>query len=152
MTAEEVLRVHRNVFYRSLIKHDYDGLADLYASEYMLVRQDGSVLDKEAVLHDLKHGGLTFKSIELVGEDVRIFGEIAIVTGESRTLASRNGEELSSRFRLVAIYTRKAEEFKLVHFQTTPLRAERRYARRNNELDCSFWEAHLAAKQQKGTW
>ena len=57
MTAEEVLRVHRDIFYRSLIKHDYDAFADLYAKEYMLVSPDGSVLNKEAVVHDLKLGG-----------------------------------------------------------------------------------------------
>jgi ketosteroid isomerase-like protein len=124
MTAEQVLCAHRDRFYGSLINQDYDALADLYANEYMLVRPDGSVLNKEAVLHDLKLGGLTFKSIELSGEDVRIYGETAIVTGESRTLAYRNGEELSSRFRLVAIYTRKAEMLKLVHFQSTTLPAE----------------------------
>ena len=124
MTAEEVLRVHRNIFYRSLIKHDYDALADLYANEYMLVRPDGSVLNKEAVLRDLKFGGLTFKSIELSGEDVRIYGETAILTGESRTLACRNGKELFSRFRLVAVYTRYAEKSKLVHFQSTSLPSE----------------------------
>jgi len=94
----------------------------------MLVRSDGSVLNKEAVLHDLKLGGLTFKSIELVGEDVRIYGEIAILTGESQTLARRNGEELSSRFRLVAVYTGHAEECKLIHFQSTSLPAERSVA------------------------
>ena len=48
MTAEEVLRVHRNIFYRSLINQDYDALADLYANEYVLVRTDGSVLNKES--------------------------------------------------------------------------------------------------------
>lgn len=101
MTAEEVLRVHRNIFYRSLINQDFEALADLYANEYMLVRPDGSVLNKEVVLDDLTLGGLTFKSIDLVGEDVRMYGETAILTGESRTLACRNGEELSSRFRIV---------------------------------------------------
>jgi ketosteroid isomerase-like protein len=128
MTANEVLRVHRDIFYRSLIDQDYDALSDLYADEYMLVRSDGSVLNKAAVLHDLKLGSLAFKSIELVGEDVRIYGETAILTGESQTLACRNGEEFSSRFRLVAVYTRDAEEFKLVHFQSTPLPVERSVA------------------------
>ena len=85
------------------------------------IKRKASVLNKEAVLHYLKLGGLTFKSIELVREDVRIYGETAIVTGESRTVAYRNGEELSSRFRLVAGYTRYAEKQKLVHFQSTSL-------------------------------
>jgi ketosteroid isomerase-like protein len=121
MTAEEVLRVHRDTFYRSLIDQDYDALADLYANDYMLVRSDGSVLNKEAVLHDLKLGGLTFTSIELVSEVVRIYGETAIVCGESRTLARRDGEQLASRFRLVAVYTSQAEMVRLVHFQSTAL-------------------------------
>jgi hypothetical protein len=38
MTAEEVLHVHRNIFYRSLIKHDYDALADLYATPQEICR------------------------------------------------------------------------------------------------------------------
>jgi hypothetical protein len=125
VNSEEVLRVHRNIFYRSLINQDYDELTDLYADEYMLVRFDGSVLSKEAVLHDLKLGGLTFKSIGRAGEGVRSYGETAIVTGESRSLACRNGKEPSSRFRLVAVYTRHAEKLKLIHFQSTPLPAER---------------------------
>jgi hypothetical protein len=126
MTADKVLRVHRDIFYRSLIDQDYDALSDLYGNEYMLVRPDGSVLNREAVLHDLRFGGLIFKSIELTNEDVRIYGETAIVTGESRTLACRNGKEFSSRFRLVAIYTGHASKsLKLVHFQSTPLPAER---------------------------
>ena len=121
MTTEEVLRVHRDTFYRSLIDQDYDALADLYANDYMLVRSDGSVLNKEAVLHDLKLGGLTFTSIELVSEVVRIYGGTAIVSGESRTLARRDGEQLASHFRLVAVYTSQAEILKLVHFQSTAL-------------------------------
>ena len=121
MTAEEVLRVHRDIFYRSLIDRDFDALAVLYANDYMLVRSDGSVLNKESVLRDLMGQGLTFTSIELVGEEVRIYGETAIVTGESRTLARRDSEQLASRFRLVAVYTSQAEMVRLVHFQSTEL-------------------------------
>jgi ketosteroid isomerase-like protein len=121
MTAEEVLRVHRDIFYRSLIDQDFDALAVLYANDYMLVRSDGSVLNKESVLRDLMGQGLTFTSIELVGEEVRIYGETAIVTGESRTLARRDSEQLASRFRLVAVYTSQAEMVRLVHFQSTEL-------------------------------
>ena len=124
MTAEEVLRVHRDIFYRSLIDQDYDALADLYAHNYMLVSSNGSVLNKKAVLKDLRLGGLTFTSIEPVGECVRIYGETAIVTGESRTLAHRDVKQLASRFRLVAVYTSQAERIRPVHFQSTALPTE----------------------------
>jgi hypothetical protein len=121
MTAEEVLRVHREIFYRSLLDQTYEALADLYANDYMLVRSDGAVLNKESVLRDLKIGGLTFTSIELVDEDVRIYGETAILTGESRTVARRDGKQLVSRFRLVAVYASQTEAIRLVHFQSTAL-------------------------------
>ena len=124
MTAEEVLRVHRETFYRSIIDQDFDALAVLYANDYMLVRSDGSVLNKESVLRDLRSGGLIFTSIELVGEAVRIYGETAIVSGESRTLARRDTEQLASRFRLVAVYMSQAEMLRLVHFQSTALPTE----------------------------
>ena len=71
MTAEEVLCVHRDIFYPSLIDQDYGALADLYTHDYMLVRSDGSVFNKKAVLKDLRLGGLTFTSIKLVGERIR---------------------------------------------------------------------------------
>jgi hypothetical protein len=51
VNSEEVLRMYRNTFYRSLINQDYDELTDLYADEYMLVRLYGSVLSKEAGFH-----------------------------------------------------------------------------------------------------
>jgi hypothetical protein len=111
MTAEEVLHVHRNIFYRSLIHQDFEALADLYTNEYMLVRPDGSVLNKEAVLHDLKLGGLTFKSIELVGENVRIYGETAILTGESRTWpvgTARNSPRASASLRFTRVASKSS--------------------------------------------
>jgi len=119
MTAEDVLLVHRDIFYRSLLDQNYEALADLYANDYMLVRSDGSVLNKESILRDLKVGGLTFTSIELVDEVVRIYGEAAIITGESRTVARRDGKQLVSRFRLVAVYASQTEAIRLVHFQST---------------------------------
>jgi hypothetical protein len=66
----------------SLINQDYEAFADLCANEYMLVRPDGSVLNdcfvinKEAVPHDRKLGGLTERA---TGSDCSgpIFGHLS---------------------------------------------------------------------------
>src|SRR5580692_7356108 len=65
MTAEEILSIHKDIFNRALKEQDYGALVGLYASDYMLVRPDGSVLNKQEVLQDLRSGGLRFHSIEL---------------------------------------------------------------------------------------
>jgi hypothetical protein len=121
MTRELVLRTHRDVFYRALLESDWDALATLYADEYMLVRSDGSVLIKDEVLADLRAQNLSFESIELSDETLRIINSVAVLTGESRTRSSYAGKLVESRFRLIAVYVEAPCGLKLLHFQSTPL-------------------------------
>jgi len=85
MIGDEVLRIHTDVFYGSLKSQDYAALEQLYSDDYMLVRPDGAVLNKQEVLHDLRANGLTFHSIDPGEITVRIYGSTAVVTGETRT-------------------------------------------------------------------
>jgi ketosteroid isomerase-like protein len=121
MTAQDVLNVHHDVFYGALLSGDLDTLTNLYSDDYTLVRSDGSILNKEQVLHDLREGGLAFTSIMLCVEDVRLFGTVAMLIGESHTTAVRDGSATSTEFRLVAIYTKTNDALRLSYFQSTSL-------------------------------
>jgi hypothetical protein len=81
LNGDEVLRIHKEVFYGALKSQNYTALEELY----MLVRSDGSVLNKQEVLQELRTNGLTFHSIELRESTVRIYGPTAVLTGESRS-------------------------------------------------------------------
>jgi ketosteroid isomerase-like protein len=109
------------VFYGSLKSQDYAALEELYSDDYMLVRPDGAVLNKQEVLHDLQSNGLMFHSIDSREITVRIYGSIAVVTGDSRTVTSRKGIESRAHFRFVAVYSRVGDSIRLVHFQSTTL-------------------------------
>jgi|SRR2546425_7263056 len=121
MTEETVLYTHTKVFYGALKAQDLDSLGRLYSEDYMLVRPDGSVLSKEQVLLDLKAGGLIFHSIELTDGRVRIHGETALVTGESRTVTSRENKLTTAHFRFVAVYVAHESTLQLTHFQSVTL-------------------------------
>jgi len=121
VTPEEVLRLHKDGFNRALQQQDYATLETIYSDRYMLVRTDGSVLNKEQVLKDLREQGLTFDAIDLDDVVVRVIGSAAILTAESRTLSSRNGKRSQTHFRLVAVYAQEADAIRLVHFQSTAL-------------------------------
>jgi Domain of unknown function (DUF4440) len=101
LNQDTVLKTHRGIFYKALVNQDWGSLAELYADDYTLVRSNGTALTKEEVLTDLKTGDLVFKSIELMNERVRVAGPVAILTGDSRTIAEREGIAFESRFRLV---------------------------------------------------
>jgi ketosteroid isomerase-like protein len=121
IAKEDVVRTHTQEFYGALKAGDFDALSNLYAEDYMLVRPDGSVLSKPQVLRDLQVGGLIFQSIDLTDINVRIYGETALLAGESRTVTSRNGQETSAHFRLVAVYIAERGGLRLAHFQSTSL-------------------------------
>jgi hypothetical protein len=121
MTAEEILSIHTDVFNRALKEQDYAALEGLYPGDNMLVRPDGSVLNKQEVLQDLR-SGLLFHSIELSQTEVRMYGSTAVLTAECQAVSSRSGTESRSHFRLTAVYVQQGQSIKLVHFQSTILR------------------------------
>ena len=123
MTRDDVVRTHTEGFNRALTTHDLGALSAIYADDYMLVRPDGSVLGKEDVLRDLKAGGLRFMSIEIANVHVRIYDQTALLTGDSRTVSSRNGAEVSARIRLLAVYVHDRSRLRLAHFQSVSLPA-----------------------------
>src|SRR6266446_818044 len=98
MTAEQVLRLHTEGFNRALKQQDYGALEMIYSDMYMLVRPDGSVLNKGQVLKDLREQGLMFHSIDLKDASVRVLGSTAILTAESRTVSSRSGRNRRRTF------------------------------------------------------
>ena len=124
MTEAEVLRTHVDLFYGALMSRDWDQLAAIYSDDYMLVRPDGSVLNKQEVLKDLRDQEFVIHSINLEHQNVRIYGTVAVLTGESRTITSRHGTESQAHFRLVAEYAQEGDAIRLVHFQSTTLSQE----------------------------
>jgi ketosteroid isomerase-like protein len=123
MTKEEVSRVHREDFYGALKRNDLERLSQIYSDDYMLVRPDGSAFSKAQILDDLKTHSMSFNSIELTNERIRIYGSVAILTGDSKITSVRDGKESKTEFRLVAVYCKQSNRIELVHFQSSPLPA-----------------------------
>jgi ketosteroid isomerase-like protein len=120
--AEEILSIHTDICNRVLKEQDFAALEGLYADDYMLVRPDGSMLNKQEVLQELRSGGLRFHSIELGQTEVRMYGSTVVLTAESLAVSSGDGMESRSHFRLIAVYVQQGQSIKLVHFQSTFLR------------------------------
>jgi len=121
ITTQEVSSAHRNDFYGALRNNDLEKLSQVYSDDYMLVRPDGSTFSKAQILDDLKIHAMSFRSIELTNERIRIRGSVGILTGDSNITTVRDGRESQTAFRLVAVYCKQNDRIELVHFQSSPL-------------------------------
>jgi len=122
LTADAVIAFHRDAFNGSLLRRDYVALRRVYDDSYLLVRPSGQMLSKQEVLDDLEKAELTFVSIDLEEETVRIYGTTAVLTALSVIRTRRAAVDLGqSRVRLVAIYTFDGSTLRLVHYQSTSL-------------------------------
>jgi hypothetical protein len=99
-------------------------LSQIYSDDYMLVRPDGSAFTKAQILDDLKTHTVSFNSIELTNEKIRIYGPVGILTGDSKITMVRDGRESKTGFRLIAIYHQQGDRIELVNFQSSPLPEE----------------------------
>jgi ketosteroid isomerase-like protein len=123
MAKEEVSRVRREDFYGAPEKNDLEKLSQIYSADYMLVRPDRSAFSRAQILNDLKGHSMSFSSIELTNEKIRIYGSVGILTGDSKIISVRDGKESKTEFRLVAVYCKQRDRIELVHFQSSPLPA-----------------------------
>lgn len=121
MTPDAVIAFHRDVFIGSLLRQDYATLRDVYDESYMLVRPTGEKLTKQGVIDDLRKASLTFLSVDLEQEEVRIYDDAVILTAISLTHTRRGTVEARTRARLVAIYVLRESLLRLVHYQSTNL-------------------------------
>jgi uncharacterized protein (TIGR02246 family) len=123
MTQEEVSRTHREAYNAALKNNDLAKLAEIYADDYVLVRPDGSKLSKQQILDDLKEHSMVFRSISLTNEQVRVYGPVGILTGDSEAVTIRDGKESKTNVRLVAVYVKENGRLALVHFQSNLLQS-----------------------------
>jgi ketosteroid isomerase-like protein len=98
ITKEEVSRIHREDFYRALKQNDLEKLTQIYSDDYMLVRPDGSAFSKTQILDDLRSHSMSFNSIALTNEKIRIYGSVAVLTGDSKITSVRDGLKARASF------------------------------------------------------
>jgi hypothetical protein len=60
----------------------------------------------------------------LTNETIRIHGSVAILTGDNKTVAIREGKESTAQARIVAVYRKQNSRIEPVHFKVVLFRYE----------------------------
>ena len=104
---------------QALKSGDAPSLERIYADDYILVRPNGDTLTKEQILADLRHHSMRFTSFEVNDVLIRTKGSVGILTADVRSIAVRDGVEIRTHARQLAILSKENGRITILHFQST---------------------------------
>ncbi len=118
ISKEEVQAFYEG-FLRALKSGDMTSLERIYADDYLLVRPNGDTFGKGEILSDLRHHSMRFTSFEVNDLLIRTKGSVGILTAAVRSTAVRDGIEIRTHARQLAIVSKENERITISHFQST---------------------------------
>jgi len=118
ITKEEVQAFYEE-FLQALKSGDIASLEQIYADDYLLVRPNGDTLNKKEILADLRHHSMRFTFFDVKDVLIRTKGFVGILTADVRSTAVRDGVEIKTRARQLAIVSKENDRIAISHFQST---------------------------------
>jgi len=104
----------------AVLKQDAAALQDLMADDLLYVHGDGQVRGKQAFIEQLGTH-LTYKSIELSDETVRVDGNLAVVSAKAAFLVFEHGGNASTQTRITRVFVKNRGRWRLTLHQATRL-------------------------------
>ena len=120
ISKEEVQAFYEG-FLRALKSGDMTSLERIYADDYLLVRLNGDTCGKKEILADLRHHSMRFISFGVNDVLIRTKGSVGILTAAVRSTAVRDGIEIKTYARQLAILSKENERITISHFQSTTI-------------------------------
>lgn len=109
-------------FFRALTQGDRETLDGIVTHDCIMIDVlTGSEVPGQAFVGLVGSGRLVFDSIEHLGARVRLVGEVAIVTGQTRMFGHFDAMTFHVRSRYTHVYVHHRNAFRLVNAQGTPV-------------------------------
>ena len=119
--AEEILEL--NQIQQRLIKawvtKDRETINSLLADDWAVTDPGGHVLTKEQVMAELDSGERNLESGTIDDVHVRLFGDVAVVTGRTTATGSYQGNSVSVKLRFTDVFVKRSGRWSAVASQAT---------------------------------
>jgi hypothetical protein len=117
--ADDVLRTDE-ARYQAMIEGDFGRLERLLGDDLVYTHSVGTSDTKSAFLASQRAGRVRFKAAHRDATTVRVLGDTAILHGRVAVTVDVGGEEHKATNAFVTVWAKRAGEWQLVHWQSTP--------------------------------
>jgi len=111
--AREVLEIKRQ-YDQAQLKNDSAWFERMFAEDYMFVLPDSTVINKPAFVNDLKSHDLVWETISGKDMQVRVYGDIAVVTGKFFGKGRIKGKVLDERQYFTSVWIKRQGRWQAV--------------------------------------
>ena len=101
------------------IKGDASFLEKHLANDYVRIRPDGQVEDRQAAIDALKNGTAKYSSIEVADRQIHVYGNAAVVTGKATVKGTMNGNSADGDYRISRTWVKQGGQWKIAAFHTS---------------------------------
>jgi hypothetical protein len=114
----EVLNANKAV-YQAILQENAAVLETLLGNEYVLVNNDGNLVDRETLIGAFRDGYVTIESAENLNDVAKLYGDIALVKGLWKSKGSVQGTGFENTNYYTALYNKRNGNWKAVSMQFT---------------------------------
>ena len=105
----------------ALTQPDIPALERMMTDDFTYTHSSGQVQTKAEFLGDFKSGKRVFKSLKQEDVQVRVYGNVAIVSGRCTLLGVNEGKDFELPMRFIEVYTSNHGDWQWVTWQSTKL-------------------------------
>ncbi|HZS68586.1 MAG TPA: nuclear transport factor 2 family protein [Burkholderiales bacterium] len=122
MTGHELLALEERRF-AAMIARDFAKLEMLVHDELRYTHSSGVTDGKASWLDSMRLGRVKYKSAQCSEQQVRIYGDTALITGRAHIEAEIGGQPKTLKLLFLNAWTRTPQGWQFVAWQSTPLPA-----------------------------
>ena len=120
-SPEEQLISQADAWDKAIVRKDRAAIAGNMTEDFRQISARGAVAGKEAFLDTITSPKLVIHPYGVEDMDVRIYGDVALVSGRTRMTGSWDGKPFASHYRYVDVYVRKDGQWRVANVQVTEL-------------------------------
>ncbi len=107
--------------YEALLDDDFETLDKLFAKDLVYIHSSSVQDTKASFMESLQSGKLCYNNMERSDTKVRIFGNVAIITGKAVFEVTARGRDKTLNLLFHSVWTKRDSGLQFVSWQATPL-------------------------------
>jgi ketosteroid isomerase-like protein len=104
---------------KAIIRKDTAAIADNMSEDFRQISSSGDVANKETFVRNITAADLTIDPYTVEDFDVRVYGDVALLSGRTRMTGREGGAPFTTHYRYIDVYVRTNGRWKVCSVQTT---------------------------------